>query len=207
MPKLIDHDARERDIGEAAWRLLAREGLMAMSVRKVAAESGIAAASLRQSFATQSALRAYCLRLVQLRAAERIGALNRATSAADFARAALSELLPLDDERALELEVQVTLWTLSRTDSAIEAAYREANRAIEQLCLVLVQLLVDSDSRCAWMASDVAAHAGDMHVLVDGLAVKLLWGPKLSPADASALASSCLGRYFAYLRTRSATPV
>jgi AcrR family transcriptional regulator len=197
MPKLIDHDARERAIGDAAWRLIAREGLHGLSVRKVAAESGIAVASLRHSFPTQAALHAYCLVLAQDRATARIQALDPTMPIPQFVRAALFQLLPLDEERALELEVQVTLWSLSRTDPAIAQAYRAADAAIEQLCLRLVTLMDDAGRAGTAPGPDLAAQALDLHTLIDGLAIKLLWGPPVTFEAATAIAAASIDRHLA----------
>lgn len=57
MPRRIDTEARTAQIAAAALRVLARDGLGGLSVRGVAAEAGIAAASLRRAFPTQHALR------------------------------------------------------------------------------------------------------------------------------------------------------
>ncbi|MDF2920421.1 MAG: TetR family transcriptional regulator, partial [Microbacterium sp.] len=48
MPRLIDHDHRNDEIAAAAFRVLARDGVAALSVRRVADEAGIATASLRR---------------------------------------------------------------------------------------------------------------------------------------------------------------
>ncbi|MDR0415820.1 MAG: TetR family transcriptional regulator, partial [Propionibacteriaceae bacterium] len=46
MPRRIDAEARAAEIAAAALRVLGRDGLAGLSVRGVAAEAGIAVASL-----------------------------------------------------------------------------------------------------------------------------------------------------------------
>ncbi|MDQ1250665.1 MAG: hypothetical protein QG597_5044, partial [Actinomycetota bacterium] len=51
MPKIVDHEARRREIVEAMWRIVQREGFAAVSVRSVAAEAGLSKASISHYFA------------------------------------------------------------------------------------------------------------------------------------------------------------
>ena len=41
MPKIVDHDARRSLIIYALWRVVARDGASAVSVRSVASEAGV----------------------------------------------------------------------------------------------------------------------------------------------------------------------
>ncbi|MEI2649439.1 MAG: TetR family transcriptional regulator [Dermatophilaceae bacterium] len=109
MPRLIDHEARATEITEAAWRVLLRDGVAGVSVRNVAAEAGVATASLRRSFPTQAALLAACLTLMGERVAARIRALPRARDPLAQALAALAETMPLDGERSTEMSVYLAL--------------------------------------------------------------------------------------------------
>ena len=72
MPKIVDHEARRKELAEAAWRVIRREGLEGASVRNVAKEAGMSLGSLRHYFATQSELLAFSMRMVGERVKERI---------------------------------------------------------------------------------------------------------------------------------------
>ena len=102
MPKLVDHEQRRRELGEAVWRVIRRDGVEAASVRRVAQESGWSAGSLRHYFSTQ------CSSAMQM-VVERIrGRWAPSRPPADPRRAVeqrLHELLPLDKERRAENEV------------------------------------------------------------------------------------------------------
>lgn len=50
VPKLINHEERKKEIAQAVWSVLAREGIRGVSVRTVAAEAGISTGSLRHVF-------------------------------------------------------------------------------------------------------------------------------------------------------------
>ena len=60
----IDSQSRRRELGEALWRVVLRDGIEAASVRKVAAEAGISKGSLRHVFPTQSELLAFAMQLI-----------------------------------------------------------------------------------------------------------------------------------------------
>ncbi|PZF59950.1 TetR family transcriptional regulator [Curtobacterium sp. MCSS17_008] len=175
MPRLIDHDERDREIGEAAWRVLTRDGLAAFSVRNVAEEAGIATASLRRAYPTQDALRVACLRRVFEHVQRRLDALDAARTPdddpADFAVRCLQELLPLDHERRTEAEVWTTLGSLALTDDGVRAAHDEAHALLRDACGALVGL-----ARGAATTRDDGDTAR-LHALVDGLALHLVHQP------------------------------
>jgi len=188
VPRLIDHDERDREIGEAAWRVLVRDGLAAFSVRNVADEAGIATASLRRAYPTQDALRVACLRRVFEHVQRRLAALGTARSPDDdpatFATRCLQELLPLDRERRTEAEVWLTLGSLALTDTRVRLVHDEAHGLLRAACQQVVEVLhgSDSDSHSDSVAA-VDADAARLHALVDGLALHLVHQPAGDPSD------------------------
>ncbi|MDF2580637.1 MAG: TetR family transcriptional regulator, partial [Microbacterium sp.] len=94
MPRLIDHNDRNDEIAAAAFRVLARDGVAALSVRRVADEAGIATASLRRAFPTQDELRRFCFERLQQDVATRLLAVTG--HGRERAMQAMRELLPLD---------------------------------------------------------------------------------------------------------------
>ncbi|WIE76943.1 TetR family transcriptional regulator C-terminal domain-containing protein [Curtobacterium sp. MCSS17_007] len=181
MPRLIDHDERDREIGEAAWRVLSRDGLAALSVRNVAEEAGIATASLRRAFPTQDALRVACLRRVFEHVQRRLDALHAARGPGDdpveFVVRCLRELLPLDLERRTEAEVWVTLGSLALTDDAVRAAYDDAHALLSDACAALLSLARTTAVTDDRVGSGTATDAARLHALVDGLALHLVHAP------------------------------
>ena len=97
MPRLIDHDDRNDEIGAAAFRVLVRDGIAGLSVRKVAEEAEIATASLRRAFPTQDALRRFCFDRIHQSVAARLRAVTG--DGREKAMQWMRELLPLDDTR------------------------------------------------------------------------------------------------------------
>lgn len=173
MPRLIDHDAREQEIAAAAMRVLDRDGLTALSVRNVAAEAGLATASLRRAFPTQDALRRFCLQEIRRRVTERIARVS-GTGAA-WASALLAELLPLDDQRRTELTAQLQLGVLAMTDPALREDAITLNADVHQVCTVVLDALHAQGALRTGV--DLGAEATRLHALVDGIALHLLWEP------------------------------
>lgn len=179
MPKIVDVAERDRTVSEAAWRVLVRDGLTELSVRKVAAEAGLPPSSLRYSFPTQASVRERAVALLVERLGERVAAHgDRADAGAQEARAILLELLPLDDQRRIEMEVSLALGAMAATDRALWASHQLAHLAIRNACARALDLL-GADAR------DLAG----THALVDGLALHLV---RQSPDDGDAWAIDAL---------------
>lgn len=172
VPRLIDHTAREIEIAEAAWRVLKRDGIRKLSVRTVAAEAGLATASLRRAFPTQHALFAYSLQCVQKRVNQRIATTPPGPTLRDTVEAAILQLLPLDEERRLEMEVFLVIGSMALSDEGLEPAYEEANEAMAAGCRNVIDLLVRGGAASPGL--DVPLEAMKLHAVVDGLALHLL---------------------------------
>ncbi|MFD2840490.1 TetR/AcrR family transcriptional regulator [Populibacterium corticicola] len=179
MPRLIDHAQRERDIGDAAWRVLTRDGLAALSVRRVAEEAGIATASLRRAFPTQEALRRFCLDRIRSDAGARIRALTG--EGTGLALAMLTELLPLDTTRRTELIVQLQFGSLALTDPSLTQHVTQLHRAVRSLCQRVLTELDRTSPLPADMDLDVEAER--LHGLLDGLAIHALWASTPDAGD------------------------
>ncbi|UXM92043.1 TetR/AcrR family transcriptional regulator [Paenarthrobacter sp. JL.01a] len=176
MPRRIDAEARTAAIAEASLRVLQREGLSGLSVRGVAAEAGIAAASLRRAFATQHALREFCLQLIEDRVTARVAAIDLSGRA--LVDALLAQLLPLDKERRLELVAQVQLGVLSLTDSELRPAAARLSDGVDRACNAAIQILIEADQ--FHRGRDAAYEAQRLRALLDGIAMHGLWGGELT---------------------------
>lgn len=188
MPRRIDAEARTAQIATAALRVLERDGLAGLSVRGVAAEAGIAAASLRRAFPTQHALREYCFVLIEERATARMLALEG--SGRDLVEALMAQLLPLDDERRTELVAQVQLGILALTDDTLRPAAIRLSGAVDRACRIAIDILAESGS--LGVGRDREYEANRLRALVDGIAMHGLWN---GTPDASAHMLDTLTRH------------
>lgn len=141
-----------------------RDGIPALSVRKVAAEAGLPPSSLRYTFPTQASLRIRAYEMVVERLAERVAAI---APGADWARAVLLELLPMDESRRLEMEITVVLGTAAMADGALRATHRTAHQAVRDLCERVVRAV-------GVAPAGVRGETERLHAMVDGLALHMI---------------------------------
>jgi AcrR family transcriptional regulator len=165
MGRNLDVEARQRAVLEASWRVIARDGVAALTVRAVAAEAGLAPSSLRYTFPTQASVREHAIAGVADRLSARIAALPDTDDAPTWARGALLELLPLDDQRRLEMEVFLALSTAAMTSPDLRSLQGMTDRVIRDVCERAVAAI-------AATADDTTVQL--VHALIDGLALHLI---------------------------------
>lgn len=110
MPKVVDHDARRREIIEVVWRLLAEEGIQSVTTRRIAEVAGAANGSLLYYFPNKDAVLTAAFQHI-------FDATNNRADAAEADRHGLAglrtlclEIMPLDEERLAEARLAITFW-------------------------------------------------------------------------------------------------
>ena len=195
---MVDHDERRREIARATWRVLARDGVAAVSVRNVAAESGLSTGALRHYFADQAGLLLFAAQHTVERIVQRMQAelADRDRPPIEVVQSLLEQLLPLDEERRTETAVYFGLIDLTRLAPGHQDfrtwAFRESRRAIRTLVHWLAggpepepDLLLRTDTRGAAPLADpvLEAEVLSLQVLLDGIAVQgLLYPQVMGPA-------------------------
>ena len=145
MPKVVDIEVRRRELAEALWRVIRREGLERASVRNVAREAGLSMGALRHYFGTQDELLAFAMRLVIEGARGRIEILDLSSrNPREAVERVLRETLPLDEERVAEAEVWLALTGRALVDPALHALRAESYELLEGLCRRMIGVLVES---------------------------------------------------------------
>ncbi|MFI6522498.1 TetR/AcrR family transcriptional regulator [Spirillospora sp. NPDC050679] len=173
MPKVVDPARRRRELAEAVWRVIRRDGLEEASVRRVAQEAGLSMGSLRHYFASQSELLAFALRMVIDRIDGRVAALDPSGPPRERAERVLAQLLPMDDERRAENEVWLAFTARAMVDPGLRALRDEGYDALRAGCRRVVALLGESAG-----AGEAELAAARLHALVDGLAVHAAMRPE-----------------------------
>jgi AcrR family transcriptional regulator len=179
VPKVVDHAERRRQIAEALWRVVQRDGAEGATVRAVAAESGCSPSALRHYFVTQDELLTFTMRMVADRARARIEALPAIADPRRHAERMLSELLPLDDERRTENAVWIAFNARALVDPSIRAVRDSTYDAIRDLCRRLILDLVPGSDSLPKTRVDVLVR--ELNALLDGLAVHAALRPELWP--------------------------
>lgn len=190
MPRVVDSEARRREIAEAVWRVIRRGGLERASVRNVAREAGLSMGSLRYYFGTQAELLAFAMRLVIERVRERIEALDLDSCGPRLAvERVLAEVLPLDDERRAEAEVWMALTGRSLVDPNLRALRDEAYDGLQELCRWSVRALAASGETEPDL--DIDLEAERLYAVIDGLAVHAVVRPERAPAGVVEAVLAC----------------
>ncbi|MBF6573546.1 TetR/AcrR family transcriptional regulator [Nocardia farcinica] len=192
MPKTIDQEQRRAEIAAAVWRLIDQSGMSAVSLRTVAAEAGLVLGSLRHTFPTKADLLAYAMELVFVRAEQRVSAHAAIGDPRRRALAMLLELLPLDEQRRIEMRVDLALVAEAPAHPRLAVLAGRAHTAVAALCHDLCADLAAHG--LLHTARAVAAEARRLHALVDGTALHLLVAP-----EEAATAETLIADYLADL--------
>jgi AcrR family transcriptional regulator len=179
MPKVVDPAERRKDLAEAVWRVVRRDGLDHASVRNVAQEAGLSMGSLRHYFGTQSDLLIFAMRLVIERIENRVAALDLPADPRQAAERVLAELLPLDPERQAENEVWLAFTARALVDPALQALRDEGYDLLRDVCRRLMGQLGGPGSA----ELDVELEADGLFALLDGLAVHAAMRPAQATPD------------------------
>ncbi|HEY1133360.1 MAG TPA: TetR family transcriptional regulator C-terminal domain-containing protein [Nocardioides sp.] len=194
MPRSLDRDERLDLVARASWRVLTRDGLAALSVRNVAAEAGLAPSSLRYVLPTQSSLKQHAVDSSLRELQRRLAAIDR--EAPGWAREVLVQLVPLDDERRLEMEVFLALGIAALTDDMLRPARERYDEVLRSACRSAVEALAGGAARAADPAL-VDTWTAVTHALVDGLALQIV---HRGPGDDAAWGERVLDAHLEHLR-------
>ncbi|WP_301849412.1 TetR/AcrR family transcriptional regulator [Rhodococcus pyridinivorans] len=166
MPKIVDHAQRHNRIGAAACVVLDREGHQGLSVRAVAREAGMALATAQHYAPTREAMMNAAMDSLEQRVIARAREIDPEVPHLDTVRAALLELLPLDDDRRFECRVWLALTAAAMTEPSVA---RRLESSESQLLANLERLVAQ-----AHPAADRVAAAGSLTTVTTGLTVRML---------------------------------
>lgn len=182
VPRIVDADQRRRELTEAVWRVIRRDGVAAASVRAVAREAGTSMGALRHWFGTQDELLHFAMTLV----------MERARTRAEAAAAAggplvprllrvLEETLPLDEERRAETEVWLALTARALVDPQLAGLRDRSSAELHAFCVDVVRVLVAEGA--ARPDLDVDLEGERLYAVLDGLAVHAVTRPSVLPPE------------------------
>ena len=164
MPKSVDPLARQEEFITASWNVIARVGLAAASLRRVAAEAGCTTGSLTHYFSDRQALLTATLRQAHFAAGKRMKtAAQDATTDFGRLRAVLLESLPLDATRLREWKVWLCFWGAAMNDDQLSG--EDARRYAEWRKLL--------QSLIAPLHDDPSEETHLLMSMIDGLGLQL----------------------------------
>jgi AcrR family transcriptional regulator len=146
VPKLVDRDAKRREILEVTWRLMAERGADAATMREIARAAGYANGALAYYFANKDALIEAAFVYVFDRTNERIQAAVEGRRGLAALRAFLVEVLPTTELTLLEARIVLPFWSRTVTDERLARISDEAMQTWRRdLCTLLAQGREDGD--------------------------------------------------------------
>jgi AcrR family transcriptional regulator len=196
MPRLVDHDQRRAEIGEAAIRVILREGIAGVTVRGVAAEAGWSTGSLRHYFRNQHDLQSYVVQAttdtLRRRVLPRLQRPRTATSVVEGVATIVEEMLPLDAERREEYALwsAVVEWERQHPPEEGGSATWNDQRAVYRQCVAVLRGKEPAgepgQAALPHPDAEVELWAALLHTFVDGLASQIVNTPGQVSADTAA---------------------
>ncbi len=174
-------DARRRAIGEALLRVVARDGIDALSLRAVATEADTSLGMVQRQFASKDELLLFAAQLVADAMADRLRRVPYRAPVLGTLRRIVDELLPLDAERVLEARVHYAFVAKAATRPDVAAIVQAQDRELQQT-LVSVFAVAEQEGELP-LGHDHAALARMLASILDGTSLALLSRPEAAPVD------------------------
>ncbi|OLZ58499.1 TetR/AcrR family transcriptional regulator [Amycolatopsis keratiniphila] len=180
MPRTVDHEERRAQLAEALVRVAARDGLHAVTMRAVAAESGVSLRLVQYYFDTKEELLLGALRHLERRSrqrwAARLAGLPDPVPPRDFVEAFLAEALPSDEESRVFHLVGASYAVLAMTEPRLSA--EPFASSVDELHRQLADALrrAQDDGQLAGDVVDVSLEAARLVTLSHGLGTSVLIG-------------------------------
>ena len=192
MPKFVDAALRRQEVVEAVFRIVAADGLERASLREVADEAELAVGSVRHYFASSDELLTHSFGVVVDRIVGRLTAADDRLAEAQPGTpehhqgvlTLLGELLPLDDERAVDACVWMAFKNAARTKPFLAA---EADRSHRAVAAIVGRLVMDlssaADTDVAVDQQRLVTEAERLLATLDGLTMHALLQPEWMTAQ------------------------
>jgi AcrR family transcriptional regulator len=175
MPKVVDRTERREEVLEATWRVMARVGIDGVSIREIAKEAGYSTGVIAHYFKNKQDVLLSALRLVNSQEIARVARSTAGLRGLAAVRAAVRQVLPISEERKVEMRVWMGYWGRAVGDEGLAELERQSygewrtllSRHFEE---ALADAEVAADLDCAGEAVRAAA-------LVDGLSIQAMLEP------------------------------
>ncbi|GGB44728.1 HTH-type transcriptional regulator PksA [Lentibacillus populi] len=175
MPKIVDHDKRKIKIAETTWKVIIRDGLEQASVRKIANAASLSVGALRHYFSTQSELFQFSMKLVADQVKQRIARKNYDGEPLDVMKEIVSELLPVDEDRRIEMEVWLVFSTRTLVDPSLKQLSQTVYKEIRHAATLVIEGLINLQLAKDDLNKELEIER--LYALVDGLALHALLHP------------------------------
>jgi AcrR family transcriptional regulator len=175
MPKIVNWDERRDEILSATWRVIARDGIAKATIRAIAREAHCSAGILAHYFDDKADILGSALMLSHRRVVARMDARAAGRTGLDALQVVMLEALPLDDERDLEAQIEISFWGRALGNSELRTVQNaEFDRFARRLRGYLAEARDLGELRDG-VDIDLAAH--QLLVLIDGLSAQRVLYP------------------------------
>lgn len=181
MPKVVDHEARRADIAAAAFRVVARKGILQATIADVARECGFSVGAIIHYLPTRDHILLEALEYGSIEVRRRMDTAATSAEGLEALRRVVHEALPGGPDMASHWRIWVSLWEVSYASETARAVlhgrYDESYRRYGDLVRAAqARGEVDPDV-------DVDEAVGSLISLIDGLSTHVLVaGRRLSDA-------------------------
>ncbi|WP_040982769.1 TetR/AcrR family transcriptional regulator [Oceanobacillus jeddahense] len=178
MPKQVDHQKRKIQIAETTWKVIVEEGIEQATVRRIAQSSGLSVGAVRYYFASQSELLHFSMELVADRVMQRAKArkFSKDRDPLELVTEAVSEVLPVDEERKIEMEVWLAFSAKVLVDKTLrelsDKVYGDMHEGLKNVVHALQLLDIAKEGL------DLEMEVNRLHAIVDGMAMHHLLNPE-----------------------------
>ncbi len=194
MPKIVDWDARRDEILSATWRVIARDGIARATITAIAREAKCSRGILAHYFDDKADILGSALVMSHRRVVTRMDASVAGRTGLEALRALLLEALPLDPERDLEAQIEISFWSRALGNPSLRRLqHAEFDRFSARLRAHLAEAEKLGELR---EGADLDLMAHQLLVLIDGLsAERVLYPDRVSPDRQRRLLDELLGSF------------
>jgi len=175
VPKIVDHDARRAAIGLSVMKLVADVGADRATVRAVAIASGWSTGVLAHYFGSKDEMLGFAITEIGDGVQRRIAQIE-ARDPLQWVRAALIELLPLDEQRRIELLAWYGFLSRALNNPDLSNALQTAHRELEESVSSMLRQAVDTGQTV--LVASTADTALELLTFADGLSLRHLFDPQ-----------------------------
>ncbi|WP_394616610.1 TetR/AcrR family transcriptional regulator [Lentzea sp. JNUCC 0626] len=172
-PRVVDPVARRRDVAEAVFRVVVRDGVEQASLRNVAMEAGLSIGSIRHYFDSHDAMVVFAVEFliesIDRRVFEHVRARKDPADVRRPGERVLSEVLPLDDRRRDEAVLWLAFATAARTRPSLLPHAERLYDGLRALCHRALTVMSKAGTIAA--THDLALETERLASLLNGLTV------------------------------------
>lgn len=182
MPRIVDHEQRRAELAQAGVTLVRNQGVAALSVRNLAAESGWSAGAVRHYLPTHADIIGLVAAHVAKGFEARLRAVPQMDDPVDQLRALLQAALPLDQE-SRELS---QVW-FAFLGAEMHQEHGAGALVYDELAALFTRLFSSHQAAGMLRVDDPRQAAATLQAQLDGLTVHLLLGRRTGEQALAAL--------------------